>query len=302
MEERVIVRFIVGSSRIFAGLWFGCVCTVAGCGNLIGLGGYSVTDDSAGNGNSQGGTGNVSGVTGRAIEAGSAGESMGEGGTGGAPEGDSGAAGASGAVGASGAADIAGSAGTSGTVGTSGSAGASGGAPTSCPGGCDDGNDCTADSCVRGACTHAPLAVGAACGVSRSCDGQAVCVRCRDTAGGTAQDLGCSPTAPICLGTGLAAACAGCTAASDCNDGNECTTEACSGGKCVFATAAAGSGCAAGVCNGSAGRGKVRTVRGQRCRRDARLRLHRLKSRCAMPALRRLATNASATSIVRRTA
>jgi len=40
--------------------------------------------------------------------------------------------------------------------------------------------------------------------------------------------------------------------AADCNDGNECTTETCSAGKCVFSTVAAGSMCAAGVCNGTA--------------------------------------------------
>lgn len=40
--------------------------------------------------------------------------------------------------------------------------------------------------------------------------------------------------------------------AADCNDGNECTTDACSAGKCVFASVAAGSACATGVCNGTA--------------------------------------------------
>lgn len=39
---------------------------------------------------------------------------------------------------------------------------------------------------------------------------------------------------------------------TDCNDGNECTTEACTGGKCVFGTVPAGNACSTGVCNGSA--------------------------------------------------
>jgi hypothetical protein len=69
---------------------------------------------------------------------------------------------------------------------------------------------------------------------------------------GIAQDVGCSPTAPICLGTGLDAACTGCTVPTDCNDGNDCTTETCTTGKCVFAAVAAGSACATGVCNGTA--------------------------------------------------
>ncbi|HEY0468674.1 MAG TPA: hypothetical protein VGC79_30980, partial [Polyangiaceae bacterium] len=38
----------------------------------------------------------------------------------------------------------------------------------------------------------------------------------------------------------------------DCNDGNECTADACTAGKCTFSTLAAGSQCATGVCNGTA--------------------------------------------------
>jgi len=236
---------ILGLSRIFAGLSLSGACAVAGCGNLIGLGGYSVAEDSA----EQGGAGAANSAGGQA-EGGGAGEASGEGGTSGAPEGESGSAGAGGSEEPGGAAGTSGSTGTSGSAGISGSAG-SGGAPASCPVGCDDSNDCTSDSCVLGACAHQKVALGTACGVARSCDVDAVCVRCRDTAAGTAQDAGCSPTAPICLGTGLDAACAGCTTAADCNDGNECTTETCSSGKCVFTPVAAGSACATGVCNGA---------------------------------------------------
>ena len=220
---------------------------VSGCGNLIGLGGYSVADDAAGSG----GTKNT---TGGSVDGGRAGTEIADGGTSGAPDdnGESGAAGASGSGETSGSSGTSGSAGTSGSPGTSGSAGGGGGGPATCPGGCDDLNDCTSDSCVLGACKHDVLAVGTACGVARSCDAQALCVRCRDTAAGTAQDAGCSPAAPVCIGTGLEAACGGCTTPADCNDGNACTTETCTAGKCVFATVAAGSMCATGVCNGTA--------------------------------------------------
>ena len=126
-----------------------------------------------------------------------------------------------------------------------------GGAPPACPGGCDDANDCTDDSCVSNKCVHQAVAVATACGVGRSCDAQAVCVRCRDTAAGVARDAGCPANAPVCQGTGLDAACVGCTAAADCDDANDCTTEACTAGKCVNAPAAAGQACATGVCNGA---------------------------------------------------
>jgi hypothetical protein len=185
--------------------------------------------------------------------AGRAGAEIGEGGTGGVPDESAGSAGESG-VSDGGEGGATGSGGVSGTGATSGSGGSAGGggAPALCPGGCDDSNDCTTDKCQSGICAHDPLAVGSSCGVSRSCDAQALCVRCRDTAPGTGQDVGCSPTAPICLGTGLDAACAGCSSASDCNDGNECTTETCAAGKCVFTPVAAGAACATGVCNGTA--------------------------------------------------
>jgi hypothetical protein len=232
----------LGSYRIFFGLSFSCACSIAGCGNLIGFSDYSVADDSVG--------GSGGGFAGSHAEGGGAGETLGDGGTSGAVDGSSGAAGASGSA-ESGSAGSNDSGGSSGSGAASGSGGSAGG-PVACPGGCDDANDCTSDSCVSAACAHEPLAVGSACGSGRSCDAQAVCVRCRDTAPGAAQDVGCSPTAPVCVGTGLDAACAGCTMAADCNDGNECTSEACTSGNCVFTPVAAGSACATGVCNGLA--------------------------------------------------
>ncbi|HYP77127.1 MAG TPA: hypothetical protein VER12_14260 [Polyangiaceae bacterium] len=240
----------MGSSRHFLAFALAGLSAFSGCGNLIGLGGYSVADHAADGGSSAAGTANVAGRN----VAGVAGEEMSaDGGTGGVPDESGGSAGESGS------ADIDESSG-SGTVtaaaggSTSGSSGAGGsdGTTAFCPAGCDDANDCTTDSCKLGTCAHDPLPLGAACGVGRSCDAQKLCVRCRDTASGAAQDAGCSVAAPICLGTGLDAACAGCSSAADCSDGNECTTESCIAGKCVFATVVAGSACSAGVCNGTA--------------------------------------------------
>lgn len=227
----------MGSSRIFWGLPFGCLCIVAGCGNLIGLGGYSVADGGGGQGEAGGGNSAGSRVDGGSSgddnEGGRAGEEPGTGGTSGSATGSGGSSAASGAAGAS------------------GSAGSGGEPDEACPSTCDDANECTKDSCVAGECSHEAEAVGTACGTGRSCDAQAICVRCRDTAAGTAQDVGCSPTAPVCLGTGLDAACGGCTAPADCNDNNECTSETCTAGKCVFTPVAAGVMCSTGVCNGS---------------------------------------------------
>jgi len=194
---------------------------------LIGLGDYGVAQGGADN-SAGAGSGGIAGTT--VVDGGSAGETVADGGTGGVPDDNTGSAGESGASGAAG----------------------SSGAPSSCTGSCDDSNDCTTDSCASGACAQDAVAVGTACGVARLCDGQALCVRCLDTAAGTALDSGCTAAAPVCLGTGLDATCGGCTTAADCSDGNECTSEACNSGKCVFSTVAVGTACATGVCNGTA--------------------------------------------------
>ena len=189
----------------------------AGCGNLIGLSDFSVA---GGAGQSQAGSGNSAGSL---ADAGSTSD-----------------AGGSAGVGVAGA-------GTSGTTGLAGGAGAS----SACASDCDDGNDCTDDGCIAGECQHQPVGVGTACGIGRSCDAQAVCVRCRDTAAGTGRDAGCPAAAPVCLGSGTKAVCGGCMLAEDCDDGNECTSEVCTAGKCVFTPIDAGEACTGGVCNGS---------------------------------------------------
>jgi hypothetical protein len=216
----------VGSKPIFiVGLAYAFIAVVPGCANLIGLGDFSAAGGSA---TSAAGSGNHAGAS-TIAEAGSGA--------------DAGADAGSGAEG--------GSSGAS-TGGTNSSAGAAGTAGVACPSNCDDQNDCTDDSCVAGACKNQPLAAGVACGTGRTCDDNAVCVRCRDTAAGNGRDEGCTAGAPACMGTGTAATCAGCTKDADCDDGNDCTTEKCSAGSCAFTPVAAGQACATGVCNGTA--------------------------------------------------
>jgi len=89
---------------------------------------------------------------------------------------------------------------------------------------CDDAESCTIDSCdvATGACSHDPVADGAGCGAGRSC--------CSGVCGG-----------PAC-GTALA-----------CDDGNECTSDAClDGDTCAAACRAApladGTPCSGGLC------------------------------------------------------
>ncbi len=89
---------------------------------------------------------------------------------------------------------------------------------------CDDGNDCTTDSCDAGACVNAAKADDSACGVDGIC----------------------------CAGSCVAAACG---ADADCDDGSECTTDSCTGAGTCAATCnndavADGTACGAGLCCG----------------------------------------------------
>jgi hypothetical protein len=215
----------LGAKRFFI-FWLvsAVVGAVPGCASVIGLGDFNVGGASA------------SGAAAGSDHAGAS--TAGDAGNGG----DSGSAEAGSTNGGSPSGGAAGST-TGGTAGAGGAA---------CPGDCDDNNGCTDDSCVAGVCENHAVMAGTTCGTGRTCDDNAVCVRCRDTAAGKAQDEGCSAGAPVCMGTGTAATCAGCTKDVDCDDGNDCTTEKCSVGSCVFMPVAAGQMCSAGVCNGSA--------------------------------------------------
>lgn len=205
------MRVTLGTYRIVFGFALTSVCLAPACSNLIGLSGYGVA-----------GSGGTSDIAGSGNDAGSE-EPVGRAGAG-----------------------AGGSAGSAASAGIGGDAGA----PSECPTDCADDNDCTVDSCNAGECVHHPVEAGTRCGVGRTCDTQAVCVRCRDTAMGEDQDEGCSAAAPVCLGAGVNAICSGCTNDGDCNDGNECTTEVCTDNRCVFTVLAQGEACTGGVCNG----------------------------------------------------
>ncbi len=76
-----------------------------------------------------------------------------------------------------------------------------------CPGGCDDGNPCTKDSCGPDGCVHEPISGG-------TCDDGNVCTTNDTCSNGT------------CVGTPITGA--------SCDDGNACTTnDTCSNGTCV---------------------------------------------------------------------
>lgn len=107
---------------------------------------------------------------------------------------------------------------------------------------CDDGNACTTDVCAAGACGSTGVEEGTACpdGV---CTATSVCVACID-------DSRCAAPTPRCDLTAFA--CVQCLEASECDDGNECTTNACGAGSCSTTALAAGAACSLGVCTPAA--------------------------------------------------
>ncbi|MBW2990786.1 hypothetical protein KY348_03710 [Candidatus Woesearchaeota archaeon] len=174
-------------------------------------------------------------------------------------------------------------------------------------GDCDDGEECTSDSCVSNFCSHAKLGDGSSCagdsgsccsgvcvtsiendGFSDDCRGGPLCVagvlryyydnngelcgdfQCREClngfcnvddnsrcgygsgdvcVAGTCSSSGCSsdsecsatPSTPYCdTGSGL---CVECLQASQCDDGNECTSGVCVSGSCSFSSLPTGSSC-----------------------------------------------------------
>ena len=234
-KGHVTVASILGSYRYFVGLVLASLCAVPACSNLIGLNGYSVGGE--GGGEPEGRARNDAGRAGAAL----GGDSSGGGAAGDTTIGDAGNDGVL-------------NGGSTGHAGSGGSAGngETAGAANSCPDSCDDGNECTDDACVSAKCVHQPVAVGTDCGTGQSCDADAICVRCRDTAPGTGRDVGCPASAPVCVGTGSDAVCGGCTIDDDCDDGNECTTEVCAKTKCVVTPVDAGGACTDGICNGTA--------------------------------------------------
>jgi len=229
--DHVIVRLIVGSSRHVVTLSLVALGLAGGCANVIGLGGYSVAGDDAGNGGTgtAAGGANVAGTAtgGTAGEstaggfggsvasggstAGSAGVVVGEGGVGGAPEESAGAAG----------------------QGDGGEAGGSS-APCATAADCNDDNQCTLEACVSGNCIFSPAEAGTAC-TGGVCNGLAAgekCVACADTAAGSTPDAGCTAAQPACDPSG-SPTCYQCNTGADCAmDSVSCTVATCTNHVC----------------------------------------------------------------------
>lgn len=112
---------------------------------------------------------------------------------------------------------------------------------------CNDGIACTTDSCSAGTCSAValPAGTGGVCTGTNVCSGGPTnaCVACVSNAQ-------CAGMTPYCNTT--TNACVACLGDVDCNDGNECTTDACAGSACVFTPRAVGALCATGFCDGSA--------------------------------------------------
>jgi hypothetical protein len=92
---------------------------------------------------------------------------------------------------------------------------------------CSDANACTADSCDPGTgCLYVPIVDGTSCGDGNACNGAETC-----------QSGACANGAPL-----------------DCDDGQECTADACDAALgCTHTNIASGTPCAGGTgtCNGS---------------------------------------------------
>lgn len=146
---------------------------------------------------------------------------------------------------------------------------------------CNDGNECTADSCVAGRCARTPLSAGTACSAG-VCDGAGaprcvtcldsspsamdlgcgasaphcrtagpgapVCELCADTTSG-GLDVGCAAGAPNCVVGGGRAACVMCESDAQCADADECTADACGAGMCSTTPLPFGAACSAGICD-----------------------------------------------------
>lgn len=123
-----------------------------------------------------------------------------------------------------------------------------------CPGGCDDGVACTADSCQEGSCVHTPdnnLCEGGArctpmgcvterCTTDAQCDDGNACngvERCSPAGGDPV--TGCAPGTPLECDDGIACTRDFCNPASgcgieaqnaECSDGVDCTTDICDPG------------------------------------------------------------------------
>lgn len=85
---------------------------------------------------------------------------------------------------------------------------------------CNDGNNCTADSCNSGVCIHTPITGCAVCVTHAQCDDGNVCTSDQCVNG-------------VCRHTGISG-CAACTKDADCKDNNVCTSDQCVNGVCKY--------------------------------------------------------------------
>lgn len=123
---------------------------------------------------------------------------------------------------------------------------------------CNDGNPCTSDSCSGGRCTNTARTNGSSCSDGNACNGAETCqsgtctagtpLACND--GDSCTTDACSPTSG-CTYTRIAG-CTVCTGDAACDDGNPCTADTCgSDGLCRRTPLPAGSACNDGdLCNG----------------------------------------------------
>ncbi len=96
---------------------------------------------------------------------------------------------------------------------------------------CDDGNECTVDTCVAGTtplCDYTATAAGTSC-TGGVCDGEAIaaCVECYDDQANLGQDTGCTVEAPVCDVTATVATCVECRTSADCGSDDLCVGAAC---------------------------------------------------------------------------
>ena len=140
----------------------------------------------------------------------------------------------------------------------------------------NDGNACTQDLCAGGVPSNPPAPANTPCGGNLHCNGAGVCTGCTQNADCGAPSACATPTCNggtcvtelvpfglgdpggqaggdckknVCDGSGSAVAIA--DDGDVPNDGNDCTSDVCSGGNPSNPPKPAGSGCGGGVCDGA---------------------------------------------------
>src|SRR5262249_39728235 len=116
----------------------------------------------------------------------------------------------------------------------------------------NDGNACTIDLCVAGACRHPAAPEGASCSDGNPCNGAETChggvcqegttLNCDDQDGCMTDT--CNPTSG-CVHTSIPS-CKPCVP-TNCNDDNPCTDDICDDGTCKHSPKADGAECEDGL-------------------------------------------------------